>query len=407
MERRKRRGYYITPECEGPLLTFKYSGADLSPIYRHILSPIAEFFVSLTPTWLAPNSITLFGLLWMITSYGIFCYYCPNLDQAIRSPETVPRWIFLFNAIAMLCYQTLDNMDGKQARRTKSSSPLGLLFDHGCDSFNSILGSANWICAMGVGSHELFQLGVIVFAPMMAFYVCTWEEYYTGTLILPVINGPTEGLLGGAILSLTTWAWGAEYWHQTGWFDMVKPIVPGFVQQGLVNFLGGEVRNLDVMVLMTIILLMREMIEKAIFVARTYGRHAIVTLLPIISFVVLMISVGYKHDHIFARNPRTCFHLCSLLFCEMVTQLMLNRTTSTRFNPIRLVLVPLIILLVVPMTKNQHHDFVTIYTVALGMFLLFKVRIVIHEMCDVLGIWCFDIVTPYYKEEYVMNGKKD
>ena len=166
-------------------------------------------------------------------------------------------------------------------------------------------------------------------------------------------------------------------------------------------------RNLDVMVLMTIILLMREMIEKAIFVARTYGRHAIVTLLPIISFVVLMISVGYKHDHIFARNPRTCFHLCSLLFCEMVTQLMLNRTTSTRFNPIRLVLVPLIILLVVPMTKNQHHDFVTIYTVALGMFLLFKVRIVIHEMCDVLGIWCFDIVTPYYKEEYVMNGKKD
>jgi hypothetical protein len=28
-------------------------------------------------------------------------------------------------------YQTLDALDGKQARRTKTSSPLGELFDHG------------------------------------------------------------------------------------------------------------------------------------------------------------------------------------------------------------------------------------------------------------------------------------
>jgi phosphatidylglycerophosphate synthase len=30
----------------------------------------------------------------------------------------------------------LDAIDGKQARRTKSGSPLGQLFDHGCDSFS-------------------------------------------------------------------------------------------------------------------------------------------------------------------------------------------------------------------------------------------------------------------------------
>ena len=33
-------------------------------------------------------------------------------------------------------YMTLDAIDGKQARNTKSSSPLGQLFDHGCDSFS-------------------------------------------------------------------------------------------------------------------------------------------------------------------------------------------------------------------------------------------------------------------------------
>jgi phosphatidylglycerophosphate synthase len=30
--------------------------------------------------------------------------------------------------------QTFDAVDGKQARRTNSSSPLGELFDHGCDA---------------------------------------------------------------------------------------------------------------------------------------------------------------------------------------------------------------------------------------------------------------------------------
>jgi ethanolaminephosphotransferase len=28
----------------------------------------------------------------------------------------------------------LDNCDGKQARKTGNSTPLGMLFDHGCDS---------------------------------------------------------------------------------------------------------------------------------------------------------------------------------------------------------------------------------------------------------------------------------
>lgn len=33
----------------------------------------------------------------------------------------------------------MDAIDGKQARRTNSTSPLGELFDHGCDSLNIIV----------------------------------------------------------------------------------------------------------------------------------------------------------------------------------------------------------------------------------------------------------------------------
>lgn len=38
------------------------------------------------------------------------------------------------NGISIIVYTNLDCIDGKQARRTKSSSPLGQLFDHGCDA---------------------------------------------------------------------------------------------------------------------------------------------------------------------------------------------------------------------------------------------------------------------------------
>ena len=34
-------------------------------------------------------------------------------------------------------YQSLDAIDGKQARRTNTNTPLGELFDHGCDSLST------------------------------------------------------------------------------------------------------------------------------------------------------------------------------------------------------------------------------------------------------------------------------
>ena len=42
-----------------------------------------------------------------------------------------PRWVYYFNGFSVFWYLHLDCLDGKQARRTKSSSPLGQLFDHG------------------------------------------------------------------------------------------------------------------------------------------------------------------------------------------------------------------------------------------------------------------------------------
>lgn len=47
-----------------------------------------------------------------------------------------PSWCYFLCALGLFIYQTLDAIDGKQARRTNSSSPLGELFDHGCDALS-------------------------------------------------------------------------------------------------------------------------------------------------------------------------------------------------------------------------------------------------------------------------------
>ena len=45
--------------------------------------------------------------------------------------------MYFLTGLGSFIYQSLDAVDGKQARRTDSSTPLGELFDHGCDSVST------------------------------------------------------------------------------------------------------------------------------------------------------------------------------------------------------------------------------------------------------------------------------
>ncbi|OMJ27832.1 Choline/ethanolaminephosphotransferase 1 [Smittium culicis] len=62
-----------------------------------------------------------------------------------------PSWVYFCFGLGMWLYSTFDNVDGKQARRTNSSSPLGELFDHGCDALNCIVGALVQAAALGTG----------------------------------------------------------------------------------------------------------------------------------------------------------------------------------------------------------------------------------------------------------------
>ncbi|XP_041014192.1 choline/ethanolaminephosphotransferase 1-like [Juglans microcarpa x Juglans regia] len=206
---------YIGAHGVAALHRHKYSGVDHSYVAKYVLQPFWSRVVNFFPLWMPPNMITLTGSMFLVISMLLGYIYSPRLD----SPP--PRWVHVAHGLLLFLYQTFDAVDGKQARRTNSSSPLGELFDHGCDAlacaFEALAFGSTAMCG-----RYTFWFWVISAIP---FYCATWEHYFTNTLVLPAINGPTEGLMLIYLSHFFTAIVGAEWWAQQ--FGKSIPFVIG------------------------------------------------------------------------------------------------------------------------------------------------------------------------------------
>lgn len=113
----------------------------------------------------------------------------------------MPNWWFFYFAASYFVYRLLDEMDGKQARRTSNSSPLGLLFDHGCDAFT--MGWVTLMIAKSLQCGDGLAVVIAMIGSCSTFYFSTLEEYYTGGLFLLPGNGVTDGsalIISGYVL---------------------------------------------------------------------------------------------------------------------------------------------------------------------------------------------------------------
>jgi ethanolaminephosphotransferase len=405
---------FLSPSAATQLPLFQYKGEDRSLLYHYVLSPLAAFCVNhLTPRRLAPNTITLTGLIFMIAAYSSMWYHAPTLLQ-VEDVQDLPRWIFLLNGMSMLIYQTLDNMDGKQARKTGSSSPLGLMFDHGIDAINSVFGSVNWMVAIALNpASDTFMCFSILFGPYGLFFIGTWEEFYTGELIMPIVNGPNEGLMGGALMSLTSWYYGPTYWHGHDWWESwIQPVLAYLLPASLLSWLPAiSPRNADLLVLGCSLGFVQEIVLKINFVVRTYKLSTLWNLLPFFTLTACSLLIGMADYQVWLDMPRTSLHLCAALFVEMATALMLAHTTEQEYEPIRWILLPLVLLTAAVVSGQcwpagtETADFLLVYATAVTTFLMCKTVVVVQEICTVLNIWCFDIVTPRTRANKMTTAK--
>lgn len=125
---------------------YKYAAGNSTPL-ELCLNHYWNWTVQFLPLWLAPNLVTLLGLCFMVASAGLVVARDPGLTAPLEPGVAV------FCAVSLFCYQTLDAIDGKQARRTGTSSPLGQLFDHGCDALNTVFICTVLAAAWRLGGH--------------------------------------------------------------------------------------------------------------------------------------------------------------------------------------------------------------------------------------------------------------
>ncbi|CAH1256458.1 CEPT1 [Branchiostoma lanceolatum] len=156
----------------------KYSVSGVS-VTERVLQVLWSWLVERLPMWVAPNLLTMAGfVINVVTSLMLICY-------APTAKEEAPVWVYMSCAVGWFLYQCLDGMDGKQARRTGSSTPLGELFDHGSDAISSVFLVMATGCAMKIGEMPALQFGML-FAALVTFYSVHWDACMCGTVQVPL-----------------------------------------------------------------------------------------------------------------------------------------------------------------------------------------------------------------------------
>ena len=108
--------------------------------------------------------------------------------------------------------QTLDAIDGKQARRTGASSPLGMLLDHGSDSMSATILILTLVQGVALGRN--WNLFISQFCILGVFYFASWEEYYLKKTRTQIgVFGVTEGQFVHMSVLMISAIWGEQFFN--------------------------------------------------------------------------------------------------------------------------------------------------------------------------------------------------
>jgi ethanolaminephosphotransferase len=175
--------------CEN-LPKYVYRAGDTSPSTKYFWNPVAAYLVTLLPMTLAANCVTCLGFVFSITPMILLMVQF-GTQMSNPTKESLPGWIFSLQSVFYFTYRMLDEMDGKQARRTKMGSPLGMMFDHGLDAYSVgfMLSFFVKICQIG----ETPQAVLVPILGNFVFHLTTLEQYYTGEIVLGSGNFITDG----------------------------------------------------------------------------------------------------------------------------------------------------------------------------------------------------------------------
>ncbi|ORY04428.1 Choline/ethanolaminephosphotransferase [Basidiobolus meristosporus CBS 931.73] len=387
---------YIQKQYLKNLSNYRYSGVDKSLLSKYVLQAYWTRLVEFFPMWMAPNLITLLGFSCVIVNFLTVMILDPTLSQP------VPNWVYFTYAIGLWVYASLDAIDGKQARRTGTSGPLGEMFDHGCDALNTALGTIVSASVLGIG--QSWMTAVTLLSTTSNFYLSTWEEYHTGTLYLGYFSGPVEGIVMlVSLFILTGLLGGSAFWR------LPLRQVLGLAPDAL-TWIPDYPTNVFLNVL-SMIILGSNVVNSIINVVGSARKNnkspavALMGLLPFIGTVALVYNWLLASPTIVTSHLTIFMVYCGCSFGYMVGRIILAHVTKAPFPFFHRVYLPLILgslnaslpayfnwNSLFPMEYEYHYVLLAlVYSIVIYAHFAISV---IHEVCEYFDIWCLSIKHP-------------
>lgn len=333
--------------------------------------------------------VTLLGFFFVLGNVALL----ELMDPDLIGPKYA--WVYYSYAFGVWAYSTMDNIDGKQARRTGTSSGLGELFDHGIDSLNCTLASLLETSAMGLGPTRIGALTALI--PTLPMFFSTWETYHTHTLFLGYINGPTEGLLIASTIMVFSGIYGPQIWHQ--------PMADLF---GFQNYLGTlSFKDIwgPMMLAGFFFAHLPSCISNVAAARRAKGLPLAPILLewtPMLVFTGSLVTWLESPYSALLRDNHLCL-LCltlSFAFGRMTTKTILAHLTRQPYPYWTILLLPLVggamlvnlpYLGLAPVSATTEHLYLWAYF-ALSVVVYFRwAFLVVNAICDYLGIPCLTV----------------
>ncbi|XP_068632477.1 ethanolaminephosphotransferase 1 isoform X3 [Battus philenor] len=301
----------------------------------------------------------------------------------IRFGIGVSSWVWAITAINLFVAYTLDGIDGKQARRTGTSGPLGELFDHGLDSYSAVLIPTCLYSIFGRDELSPLRYFFVIWNIFINFYLTHWEKYNTGVMFLPW--GYDFTMIGSCILLLVTSVIGPRAWHVT----LPGGFTPGFLFELVLYF--SAMLTSQTVILWNIYKSYRDGTGKM----RPF-LEAVRPLIPLAVFFALStIWAVFSPTDIINRGPRLFYVLTGTIFSNINCRLIVSQMSNTRCEAFNGLLVPYagVLALVLFRRVSPMTELLLLagLCAASSVAHIYYGTKVVQEMCEHFNIACFRI----------------
>lgn len=275
----------LTEENLNKLQSWKYKVIDNSittKLYKNFWHKCQSY---ISPK-ISPNVLSITGLLCLISNFILSLIFY----------ETYPLSILFYVSISTQIYCHLDAIDGIHARNTKTSSPLGELVDHICDTIGLI-----FIVLTFCNIYDISNINTqtyLCIASMLVFQSYHMHAYLSYNVEFGKFSGPTEMLTLYSVIIL------------------LKPFI---------NIDMGNILNHISIYIFIIVFVSNIYIIYNKFTKHFINQLILYTLYSIISVSVYNISNKYNNDIYYLFN--ICLNICAIT-CDFIISKMSEKNLS-------------------------------------------------------------------------------